>query len=169
MDQDKPDLESHLTDAELFALAVPATGEPEALPRHLSRCSACSRALQDWKGAVRLLGDEETNEIDRRSPEEWRAAEQATMAAIRRASRAGRSAHPLRWAVGIAAALLVAALVLPGRRGAPGIAAVPTPSAESASSDLSAADRADDELLRDVSSLAEGADAESDAAAEGRP
>jgi len=168
MNQDKPDLEAHLRDAELFALAVPATGEPEALPRHLSRCSACSRALQEWKRAVRLLAVEQTGEIDRRSPEEWRAAEQATMAAIRRAGNPGRKSHPLRWAVGVAAALLAVALVLPGRRGAPVIAAAPTPLPESASPELSAADRADDELLRDVSALAEGGDAESDAAAEGR-
>ncbi|HEY1434878.1 MAG TPA: hypothetical protein VGG65_05840, partial [Thermoanaerobaculia bacterium] len=89
MDQDKPDLDRHLTDAELFGLAAPATGEPEALPRHLSRCGGCSRALQEWKAAVRALGDEETGEIDRRTAEQWQAAEAATMAAIRKAVRPG--------------------------------------------------------------------------------
>jgi hypothetical protein len=168
MHQDKPDHETHLTDAELFALAAPAAGEPEALPRHLSRCPACSRALQEWKGAVRLLADEETSEIDRRSPEEWREAEQATMAAIRRAGRPGRRVHPVRWAVGIAASLALLALVLPGSRSAPVLAPVPTPSAQSASGELSAADRADDELLRQASFLAEGGDVDSDASAEGR-
>jgi hypothetical protein len=168
MDQDKPELERHLTDAELFALAAPATGEPEALPRHLSRCRACSRALQDWKGAVRSLADDETGEIDRRTPEEWRSAEQATMAAIRRSGRPDRRAHPLRWVVGIAAALVVMALALPARRTPPTLAVAPTPAAESAAGDLTAADRADDELLRQASYLAEGGDVESDARVAGR-
>ena len=168
MDQDKPDSERHLTDAELFALAAPATGEPEALPRHLSRCSGCSRALQDWKGAVRSLGGEETGEIDRRTDEQWRAAEQATMAAIRRAGRPGRRAHPMRWAVGIAASLVVLALALPARRPAASVAAAPTPAAESSASGLSAADQADDDLLRQASYLAEGGDVEAEPRAEGR-
>lgn len=168
MHQETPDLEKHLTDAELFALAAPATGEPEALPRHLSRCRDCSRALQDWKGAVRSLGEEETGEIGRRTPQDWRAAEEATMTAIRRAGRPGRQSHPLRWAVGIAAALAVIALALPARHAAPSLAAAPTPSAASSASDLAAADRADDELLRQASYLAEGGDVETDISAEGR-
>ena len=168
MHQDTPDLDNHLTDAELFALAAPATGEPEALPRHLSRCGDCSRALQDWQGAVRALADAETGEIDRRTPEEWRAAEQATMGAIRRAGRPGRRAHPLRWAAGIAAALLAAALVLPRNGAAPDVATAPTPSAEPASSELAAADLADDELLRQASYLAEGSDVDGDVSLEGR-
>ena len=38
----------HLTDAELFNLAVPPVGAPEALPRHLSEGWSCSRALHEW-------------------------------------------------------------------------------------------------------------------------
>lgn len=144
---------NHLTDAELFGLAVPAAGEPEALPRHLSECQDCSRLLQEWKASVQALAEEEVDELNRRTPEQWNAAADATMAAIRRASRPGRSRHPLRWAIGIAASLLILALAIP-RRGAP--AAVPTAATEPSS--LSAADREDDRLLRDVAYLAQGED-----------
>ena len=144
---------SHLTDAELFALAVPAAGEPEALPRHLSECQSCSRLLQEWKGAVVALAEEEVDELTRRTPEQWNAAADATMSAIRRASRPRGSRRSLRWAVGIAASLLILALALP-RRGS-------TPAASTATADssgLSAADREDDRLLRDVAYLAQGDD-----------
>jgi hypothetical protein len=150
---DHKNLENHLTDAELFGLAVPAAGEPEALPGHLSECQGCSRLLQEWKASVRALAEEEVDELNRRTPEQWNAAADATMAAIRRASRPGRSRRPLRWAVGIAASLLILALAIP-RRGAPTAVA-----AASESSDLSAADREDDRLLRDVAFLAQGDDA----------
>ena len=74
----------HLTDAELFTLAVPPVGEPEALPRHLSECFRCSRALQEWKLAVREIADEDTEALDRRTPAEWEGLENAT---IRKAVR----------------------------------------------------------------------------------
>jgi len=152
---DKPQTDRHLTDAELFTLAAPPTGEPGALPAHLSTCEDCSRALQEWQISIRQLADEDAGEIERRSPDEWKAAEDATMAAIRRAGRPGRQAHPLRWVVGIAASLVVIGLAMPVRHGAPAVAAAPTPAAEG---DLSAADRADDELLRQTSYLAAGGD-----------
>jgi anti-sigma factor RsiW len=63
----------HLTDAELFDLAAPASGEPEPLPRHLSQCDACSRALQEWKAAMRELAMEDAAPLDRRPAEEWLA------------------------------------------------------------------------------------------------
>ncbi len=166
MDAQTPDVEGHLTDAELFALAAPATGDPEALPRHLSRCRACSRALQDWKAAVRALADDETRELDGRTPEDWRAAEAATMAAIRRAGRPGRRPRPWRWAVGVAASLVLVFLAVPGRKPMPVASLVPTPAAEAP--ELSAADRADDELLREASFLAAGGDDANDADLEGR-
>jgi hypothetical protein len=166
-DQER-DFEAHLTDAELFSLAVPPTGEPEALPQHLSRCRDCSRALQQWQAAVRALADEDTGVIDRRTPEEWRSAEEATLAALRRAGRPGRRAHPMRWAVAVAASLLLAALVLPVRHGGPAATAAPTPAAQAATSELSPADRADDEMLREASFLAGGGDDLADAALEGR-
>ncbi|MEP6994235.1 MAG: hypothetical protein ABI968_06895 [Acidobacteriota bacterium] len=150
--------QDHLTDAELFGLAVPAAGAPEALPRHLSECQGCSRSLQEWKASVRALADEEVEELDRRTPEQWDAAADATMAAIQRASKPGHGRLPLRWAVGIAASLLIVALAIP-RRGAP----APVASAVAAeSSDLSAADREDDRLLRDVAFLAQGDDTSTD-------
>ncbi len=150
---DDPTSEGHLTDAELFSLAAPAAGEPEPLPRHLSRCQGCSRALREWKASVRALAEEELGPLNRRSPEQWRAAEEATIAAIRKAGRPGRRAHPLRWAAGIAATLLLLALAVPARRPGTTRAAAPTPSADAG---LSPADREDDALLRDAAYLAQG-------------
>ncbi|MEP7131584.1 MAG: hypothetical protein ABI914_00365 [Acidobacteriota bacterium] len=140
---------THLTDSELFGLAIPAVGSPEALPSHLSDCLACSRALQEWKGAVRDVGDD-MGPLGNRSPEAWTAAEAQTMRAIRR-TRFTRPALPLRWGVGVAAALLLFALAVPLHRPA----APATPSGASASApDLSAQDQVDDALLRDVARLA---------------
>jgi hypothetical protein len=149
--------ERHLSDADLFALAAPAAGTPEALPRHLSECQSCSRALQEWKASVQSLAEEEVGAINRRSPEEWNAAADATMARIRRAARPGRNRRPLRWAIGIAASLLVLALAIPRHGAAP--ASSPTAVARPDASGLSAADREDDRLLRDVAFLAQGDDA----------
>jgi hypothetical protein len=165
MDMDKQNSDRHLTDSELFGLAAPATGEPEALPTHLSTCQGCSRALQEWKASVRALAAEEVDEIERRSPAQWEAAQEATMAAIRRAARPGRGGHPLRWVVGIAASLAVIALAMPARHRAPVdvAAAIPTPAAEAS---LSPADLADDDLLRQASYLAGGGDDGSEAEAE---
>lgn len=160
----KHDSDRHLTDAELFGLAAPAAGEPEALPPHLSTCQSCSRALQEWKASVRALAAEEVDEIERRSPAEWQAAEDATMAAIRRAARPARRAHPLRWFVGIAATLAVIALAMPARRSSPVATVVPTPAAEAG---LSPTDRADDDLLREASYLAGGGDESPEVESEG--
>ncbi|MDQ2871407.1 MAG: hypothetical protein M3S32_11725 [Acidobacteriota bacterium] len=143
---------THLTDAELFGLAIPAAGAPEALPSHLSDCLACSRALQEWKGAVRELGGE-MGPIGARTSEAWAEAEDQTMRAIRRAGSVRRGT-PLRWGVGIAASLLLIALAVPMRRSDP--AAIPA--AGMAASDLSPQDQADDALLRDVARLASAED-----------
>ena len=89
----------HLTDADLFALTAPASGEPEPLPRHLSRCEACARALQEWRGSMRELAREDVAELERRPEEDWKAAREATMSAIRRA-RPRRPAAAVRWIVG---------------------------------------------------------------------
>jgi hypothetical protein len=160
--KDQPTSERHLTDQELFSLAVPAAGEPEALPGHLSRCRDCSRALQEWKGAMRALAGEDIAELDRRSPEEWRAAEDATLSAVRRSGRMSRGRHSMRWALGIAASLLVVALAMPGRKGNTPVAAEsagPVP-------ELSPADQADDAFLREAEYLARGGDDSSDLAVE---
>ncbi len=155
--------DAHLTDADLLALAAPASGEPEPLPRHLSGCDACSRALQQWRSAMQEAAREDVRELERRTPEQWRAAEDATMAAIRRA-RPRRTVPAARWAIGIAAAVLLVALAMPFRREAA------SPAGESAgASDValaSAADRADDALLRDAEYLAQGGDDHADLALE---
>ena len=143
----------HLTDAELFNLAVPPVGEPEALPRHLSECFSCSRSLQEWKSAVRDLADEETEELDRRSSAEWEALEERTIEAMRRAGRT-RPAPAVKWAVSIAASLLLAILLIPARK--PGRAAVAQPGGTIAA--FSAQDQKDDALLRDVARLSQGED-----------
>jgi hypothetical protein len=162
------DNERHLTDAELLGLAAPASGEPEPLPRHLSVCESCSRALQEWQTAMRETAREDVEELERRTPEEWRAAENATMAAIRRV-RPKRRASAVRWAAGIAAALLLLALAMPFRRSAtqPPVAVAtaqtaptaPTTAAETPNGGFATAgDRDDDALLRDVEFLARGGD-----------
>ncbi len=154
---DKQDFNRHLTDAELFGLAAPPAGELEALPPHLSACQDCSRALLEWKASVRALAEEEVDEIERRSPRQWHATQEATMAAIRRAARPARRGRPQVWAAGIAASLVVIALAMPPRHRAPVdvAAAVPTPAAQTS---LSPVDQADDDLLREASYLAGGGD-----------
>jgi ElaB/YqjD/DUF883 family membrane-anchored ribosome-binding protein len=159
--------DKHLTDAELFSLAAPASGEPEALPRHLSECQACSRALQEWQSALRAIGEEEVEEIERKTPQQWREAEAATMAAIRRAAPRARR-NPWRWAVGIAASLAILALAMPWRQ-SPAPAASASRTLEASADDasgLSPADRDDDALLREAAYLARGGDDSSDLAME---
>jgi hypothetical protein len=162
MNEERNETERHLTDAELFALAAPAAGEPEPLPAHLSLCRECARALREWKAAMGAVGEADAGELARRSDEEWRAREDETLEAIRRAGRPGRSVHVWRWALAAAASLLVAALLVTSRRTAPPVtaaAAHATPAA--VSSDMSPDDAADDRLLRDASYLAEGGDVDS--------
>jgi hypothetical protein len=145
----------HLTDAELFTLAVPPVGEPEALPRHLSECFPCSRALQAWKLAVREIADEDTEALDRRTPAEWETLENETIAAMRRAGP-NRRAPALRWAVSIAAGLLLGVLLLPAVR--KGVASGHAPSGRTAAAEMEAQDQKDDALLRDVARLSRGDD-----------
>jgi hypothetical protein len=148
-------VDTHLTDAELFTLAVPPVGEPEALPRHLSECFRCSRALQEWKLAVREIADEDTEAVDRRSPAEWEGLENATIAAMRRAGLR-RRAPAMQWAVSIAAALLLGVLLLPViRKGALGQSGS---SGRTAAAAMAAQDQKDDALLRDVARLSRGED-----------
>ncbi len=141
--------QGHLTDEQLFGLALPPAGEPEALPPHLLQCLHCGRALQEWKAAVRQLAEEDVEPVRRRSPEEWRAAEDRTLEAVRRARRSSRP-RALPWAAGLAAALLLAVLILPTGREAPATAPAP------AVAELSPEDAADDALLREVARLTRG-------------
>ncbi len=121
------------------------------MPAHLSECLTCSRALQQWKSTVRDLAEEDARFIALRTPEEWKAAEEKTLAALRQSRKRG-GGLPMRWAVTIAASLLLAALLLPARKA--GEKAVRRPATRTA--ELSAQDQADDALLRDVARLARG-------------
>jgi hypothetical protein len=151
--EEKPRPTEHLTDDSLFALAAPTAGLPEALPPHLMECLACSRALTEWKSAMRELADRDEEALAGRSPEEWTAAEDATLAALRRAGAPGRGRpRTLRWALPMAASLLLVLLLVPGRDVPSGT----VPSLEDEVAGLSAQDRADDALLRDVERLAMG-------------
>ena len=142
---------SHLSDADLFTLAVPPAGEPEALPGHLSECLACSRALSEWKTAVRDLADEDADVLAQRSEAEWNALEEKTLSALRRnRGRAARTSW--RWLAAIAAALLLFALALPLRQRSQR----PAPAAAASSAEMSPQDQADDALLRDVARLSRG-------------
>jgi hypothetical protein len=154
----------HLSDAELFGLALPPAGMPEALPSHLSDCLACARALSEWKAAVRELCDDAAS-LDRRSPEDWSLAEERTLQAIRR-SRAGGGRMHWGWTAGIAASLLLVALVIPLRdalrsgasRSAPLPSVTAAGTAPSGVAALSAQDQADDALLRDVARMSRAED-----------
>ncbi len=159
MQQENPIATDHLTDDELFALALPPAGAPEPLPAHLSECLRCSRALADWKGAVRELGERDEEVLARRSPEGWQAAEDGTLDAIRREGAPGRGrTRRIVWALPIAASLLLFALLVGVRRETARVAA----GAYEDTAGFSAQDRADDTLLRDVERLASGEESSSD-------
>jgi hypothetical protein len=148
----KDNAAGHLTEADFFRLAMPPAGEPEALPRHLSECVACSREFSEWRTAVRELGHDGLDGLRSRSAAEWKALEDQTMERIRGSQRPKR--RTWRWAVAIAASLLLFALVLPLRR-----SRERSDAASSASSQaLSPQDQADDALLRDVARLARSED-----------
>jgi hypothetical protein len=140
---------AHLSDDELFALSLPPTAAPEPLPPHLLECLRCSRVVADWKSALHDLAEEDEAAINRRPPEDWRTAGDATLDAIRRSGPPGRSrVRTLVWALPVAASLFLVAVF-----------AVRRPSAPVSFDDtagLSAQDRADDALLRDVDRMASG-------------
>ena len=145
----------HLTDDELFGLALPPAGEPEALPGHLLDCSRCGRALQEWKRAVRQVAEDDVEPVMERSAAEWRDAEARILERLRGAAPR-RRLRPLPWAAGLAASILLAFLLLPSRRPAP--APPPASRTEARAAELSPQDRADDQLLREVTSLSRGED-----------
>ncbi|MEO8348894.1 MAG: hypothetical protein ABI610_08285 [Acidobacteriota bacterium] len=118
----------------------------------MMECVACSRALSEWKGAVRDLVDRDDEALAARSADDWAAAEEATLAAVRRAGAPGRGRpQVLRWALPLAASLFLVLLLAPGRD-----VASPTTASNDETAGLSAQDRADDALLRDVEELAMG-------------
>jgi len=140
--------DEHLSDGDLFTLAVPPAGEPEALPRHLSECVACSRAFSEWKTAVRDLAERDTDALSRRSPREWEALEERTLATIREA-RIGRGRRLGWWAAAIAASILLFAVAVPFSREPKRLAGRQTVAAQ-----FTTQDQEDDLLLRDVARLA---------------
>ncbi len=149
---------THLTDEELFGLALPPAGEPEALPPHVLSCARCGRALQEWKAAVIEVGEEDVAPVNARSAAEWRAVEDRTLESLRRVTPR-RSRRPIVWAAALAAAVLVAILIAPGPRSSAPTAAATTAASAAHASEMSPQDAADDALLRDVAKLTRGDDA----------
>lgn len=148
---------THLTDEQLFGLALPPAGEPEALPPHVLSCAQCGRALQEWKAAVIDVGEEDVAPVDARSASEWRAAEDRTLESLRQVTPR-RSRRPVVWAAGLAAAVFLAILMTPGRQAS--VAKAPVAASASAhASEMSPQDAADDALLRDIAKLSRGDDA----------
>lgn len=130
------DEDRHLSPEDFFALAFPAAGEPEGLPSHLAACEACRRGYAEWEKAAReIVGRPETAPAD---------FERAVMEKVRRAKPPGRARRAWPWALGAAACL---AAFWAGTRVRPAAAPADAPAA------MSAADRADDQLLRDVARL----------------
>jgi hypothetical protein len=148
--KDETQRPAHLTDDELFGLALPPAGQPEPLPAHLSACRTCSRALQEWKQAVGELSHEADEAFSSRSAADWDARGRETMERLRRAGSPGRRVSRQAF-VGLllAASMLLFAWLAP-RTPPPG----PVPAAESA--ELSPADQEDDALLRDIQRVARG-------------
>ena len=142
--------EEHLAAGDFFRLALPSAGEPEPLPPHLSVCAACARQLSEWRGAARQLSS-----VDDEPPAGFEARVMERVRAMK-TPRSRRS--PRRWLAGLsAAACLLAAFWLGTRAASPPPAAAP-PGSVSSTSSMTAADRADDELLRDVSRLVSSED-----------
>jgi len=135
----------HLGDEDFFLLAFPPAGEPEGLPPHLSRCEECRRRFAEWERSAReMAGRPETPEAD---------FERAVMARIRRLPAPRRRGTRRAWAAGLAAAACLAAAFWAGTR-----VSAPADRPGDAAVSMSAGDRADDALLRDVSRLVEEED-----------
>lgn len=132
----------HLEPEEFFLLAFPPAGEPEALAPHLSACGACARQLAEWRRAARELespAGAPSSDFERIVMERVRSSP---------APRSRRNAR--RIGAGVAVAACLAGAFYLGTRlrtAAPVAAEAPTAPA------MTEADRADDELLRDVSRM----------------
>jgi hypothetical protein len=148
----EPRIDAHLEPEDFLTLALPPAGEPEGLPTHLSACAECARRLAEWRRAAAAMAqapEGPDEDFERRVMEKVRA---------RRAPRRGRSRR--RWAAASAAAAAVLAALWLGTRIRTEPSAPPRPvAAASASAELPEADRADDQLLRDVAELVSGEDA----------
>ena len=139
--------EEHLAAGDFFRLADPSAGEPEPLPPHLSVCPTCARQLAEWRGAAQQLSS-----VDDEPPAGFEARVMERVRAMK-TPRSRRS--PRRWLAGLSAAACLLAAFWLGTRAA----SRPRPAAPANStSSMTAADRADDELLRDVSRLVSSED-----------
>ena len=129
----------HLGSGDFFLLAFPPAGEPEGLPPHLSRCEECRRRFAEWERAAR--------EIAGRPGTPGEEFERAVMERVRRLPAPRRRGVRRAWAAGLGAAACLAAAFWAGTR-----LSAPRPPGDAAAA-MSARDRADDALLRDVSRL----------------
>jgi hypothetical protein len=136
--------ERHLAEGDFFSLAFPPAGEPEGLPPHLSACDLCRRRFSEWERAAREI----VGRPVLRAPD----FEREVMAKVLRLQKPRSRRAVRRWSAGIAAAACLIASFWLGTRMSPRRAEPPSPSA------MSARDRADDALLRDVSRLVEDDD-----------
>ena len=146
----------HLTDAELFGLAAPGRGRARGAAAAPLAVPGLQPRAPGLEGRGR--GRSPTRRSDEIEPPHGRrvARSRGRDDGGDPARRAPGTRPPLRWVVGIAAALAVVALAMPrAPHGARWPPRVPRPPAEAG---LSAADRADDELLREASFLAGGGD-----------
>jgi anti-sigma factor RsiW len=150
--------EEHLKTEDFFLLAFPPSGEPEELAPHLTGCSHCRRQFAQWRAAAEGFAAPASAP----SP----GIERSVMAKIRsmRPLRSRRTARG--WFAGIsAAACLLVAFGLGlrlGRQATPTAPGTPIGSRVASVTAMSAADRKDDELLRDVSRLVSNDDDEND-------
>jgi anti-sigma factor RsiW len=134
--------EEHLRPEDFFLLVLPPAGEPEALPAHLSSCAPCARQFAHWRAAAEGLSA---------SPEGPPADfERRVMESIRSTTAPRSRVSARRWIAGVSAAACLLAVFWLGAR----VGRQPQPVLGGTSvASMSEADRADDELLRDVSRL----------------
>jgi hypothetical protein len=132
----------HLSSEELFGLTFPAIAGPEALPPHLSGCGDCSRALAEWRAAAADLAEVPEGPSADFARDVMARVHRLPIPRSRRWIRRGAAASA-------AAAALLAAFWL-GTRVPDESPAAPEARAASA---MTASDRADDALLREVSRL----------------
>jgi hypothetical protein len=149
----------HIPFDELYALAAPPAGEPEALPAHLAVCRTCGRAFQTIKQAIVEIGYEADNATARRTPADWSQAEREVMAKVRALGTPARRSHPGKrraiWG-GLLAASALLAFWLVRINLETGPKPEPMTAQATSSASMSPADQADDALLRDVARLSEG-------------
>ena len=146
---DRRPREEHLRAEDCLFLVLPPAGEPEPLPAHLSACPACARQFAEWRSAAEgLAAGGENPPLD---------FETNVMARVRAMAIPRSRRRQRRWAAGLsAAACLLAAFWLgtrAGTRTGPG-----SPPVRVTVTSMSESDRADDELLRDVSRLVSSED-----------